>query len=257
MPPVNQNPCGRAVLGCIQIPTDYVLDKEGPRLVDEFPGVELRLQKMVFASDNGCKSDGMQLDTSTFQRNANNIAVAGKTLLPIDRCTVIGMACTSLSFTLGPDHIDKQLGCVCPGVKTTDMARAQAKAIAAIGAKKVALLTPYITSLADKNKDMLEAGGDIIVVRRATMELERDELTSAVSKATISAWAEAVDCDECDAVVIGCSAFRACEYGFIDELELLLGKPVITSTQSFMWSMLRTAGINDQINGYGKLFNNC
>ena len=35
--------------------------------------------------------------------------------------------------------------------------------------------------------------------------------------------------------------------------ELQLGKPVVTSTQAFMWSMLRTAGVDDQIKGYGKL----
>ena len=35
------------------------------------------------------------------------------------------------------------------------------------------------------------------------------------------------------------------------------GKPVVTSTQAFMWSMLRMAGVSDRIGGYGSLFSRC
>ena len=82
-------------------------------------------------------------------------------------------------------------------------------------------------------------------------------IASAVDARTIAAWARAVDCEEADAVVVGCSAFRAAESGFIDELEAELGKPVVTSTQAFMWSMLRMAGVRDRIGGYGALFSRC
>merc|ERR1712107_923132 len=100
---------------------------------------------------------------------------------------------------------------------------------------------------------MLQKGG-FDVVSSATMGLELDEQTSLVSAERIAEWAEAVNCEEADAVVIGCSAFRACGVDFIDGLEQRLGKPVVTSTQAFMWSMLRTAGVEDKISGYGLLF---
>ena len=61
------------------------------------------------------------------------------------------------------------------------------------------------------------------------------------------------DCAEAQAVVLGCSAMRACGPGFIDGLERELGKPVVTSTQAFLWMMLRTAGVEDRIEGYGRL----
>ena len=38
-------------------------------------------------------------------------------------------------------------------------------------------------------------------------------------------------------VVIGCSGFRACQPNFLDPLERRLGKPVVTSTQAFLWHM--------------------
>ena len=80
---------------------------------------------------------------------------------------------------------------------------------------------------------------------------------------------------------------RACQPGFIDDLEAQLGKPVVTSTQvhmhmhmhmhvhvqvhmhmrvcakpvvtstqAFLWRLLRVAGVHDQISGYGALLAN-
>ena len=149
MPPVLENPPARAVLGIIQIPTDYVMEKEGPSIVELFPGVEMSLQKMVFTSD--------KLDADTFQQAAENITAAAATLLPSERCTVLGVACTSLSFTLGPAHIDAQLLAANPNAATTDMARAQAAALQALNLQRIALVTPYIQDLADANVRMLEA----------------------------------------------------------------------------------------------------
>ena len=100
---------------------------------------------------------------------------------------------------------------------------------------------------------MLEASAGVTVVSRATMGLEKDELTTLVEPSCIHDWALAVDTPDADSIVIGCSAFRACDAGFIDDLEKALNKPVVTSTQAFMWSMLRTAGVTDNISGYGAL----
>lgn len=254
LPAVTNNPEARAVLGIVQIPTDYVLEKEGASIVELFPGVEMSLQKMVFGDDS--------ITADTYRRAADNITAAAATFLPAERCSVLGVACTSLSYTLGPAHIDNQLRAANPSAATTDMARAQMAALQALQVERVALVTPYIQELADANAAFLESGEQagaraIHVVSRATMYLERDELTSQVDKQTLQAWVQAVDRDDVEAVVIGCSAFRAAERGFLDELEALIGKPVVTSTQAFMWSMLRTAGVEDQVSGYGALFSRC
>merc|ERR1711879_817836 len=135
------------------------------------------------------------------------------------------------------------------------MARAQLAALKGLGAKKVALITPYLEELSIANAAMLTSGG-VIVVKRLTMGLDRDELTSAVTPDCIAEWAIAADCEEAEVVVIGCSAFRACGVGFIDSLETRLRKPVVTSIQAFLWRMLRLAGVDDAIDGYGELLKN-
>merc|ERR1712013_637332 len=116
-----------------------------------------------------------------------------------------------------------------PRVAVTDMARGQTEAIRVLGARKVALFTPYIESVSLANVAMLEKCAGVEVISRMTMGLERDEQTSAVSLECIREWAKAVDVDEADVVVIGCSALRACPpNAFLDELEAELKKPVVT-----------------------------
>jgi len=240
----------RAVLGCIQLPTDLVLESEGPRLLESIPGVHMLMQK--------CEMECEFITAEAYhQAKEDGVLRVAASLLPRDhQCSVVGLSCTSFSFTLGADVVDEQLRMGYPDTKTTDMARAQLDACAALNATKVCLLTPYIEAVSLKNMQALEEGG-VTVVRRLTMGLEKDSQTSDVSLECIAEWAEAVLCEEADAVVIGCSAFRACQPGFIDALEARMGKPVVTSTQAFMWKMLRTAGIDDQISGYGSLLSSC
>lgn len=80
----------------------------------------------------------------------NSISEATITLRP---CTTLGLACTSMSFTLGPERVDELLlrsrrvaAAPNSGVpaKVTDMARAQVMALKALGTRRVALVTPYI-----------------------------------------------------------------------------------------------------------------
>lgn len=52
--------------------------------------------------------------------------------------------------------VDQQLSCAHPGVKTTDMARAQVAAIRALGVRRVALLTPYVEKVSVANAATLE-----------------------------------------------------------------------------------------------------
>jgi maleate isomerase len=180
-------------------------------------------------------------------------------------CDIVGLSCTSFSFAVGINNVrDEFLKGGYPFLQnTTDMASAQIDGIRAVGTAidgstskiKVALLTPYIEEVSKANARLLENAG-FQVVARLTMNLPRDELTSKVSPEEIALWAKKVRCDSnCDVVVIGCSAFRACPFpGYLDELERELGKPVVTSTQAFLWKMLRGAGRYEKIDGYGKLF---
>lgn len=239
---ITLDPEPRAVLGCIQIGTDFVLDSVGPELISLIPGVELRLQKVKLADERICPD--------TYLRSKSAIGEAVSCLQPSSRCTVLGLACTSFSFTLGPAAVDEELGPSGSSVPKTDMARALVAAIKALGVRKVALLTPYIEELSKLNAEYIEKSAGVEVVSRLTMGIDRDETTSRVDSDTIIRWAKRVNVEEADVIIIGCSSLRVPS---IDRLELSFSKPVLTSCQCFLWHMLRLAGVNDKVPGYGKL----
>ena len=66
-------------------------------------------------------------------------------------------------------------------------------------------------------------------------------------------FALSIDQQEADAIFLSCSGIRALD--IVEEVETITGKPVITSNQGQMWHALRTVGITDKINGFGRIFN--
>ena len=241
----------KTILGCVLIPSDFVMRDEAPLLINRFTDVEMKYYTVPLDSE--------QINKSTYLRAYKKGALR-RAAAALSTSTIIGLSCTSFSFSVGIENVRNEFVKGSGGrlQKTTDMATAQIEGIRAVGGQncKVALLTPYIEELSKSNADTLENAG-FEVVSRLTMHLERDELTTQIEPKEIMKWAKRVNCKECDCVVIGCSAFRACQPNFLDDLEKVLGKPVVTSTQSFLWKMLRGSGRMEQIDGYGKLFKEC
>ena len=242
--PLDLDDAPRATLGCVQLPTDLTLDEEGPALIARVPGVRLRLQKVEL--------DGESLDLANYETARGRIGRAAATLRPIGGLDVVGLACTSLAFALGRQHVQQELQDAQPGAKVTDMASALLAALDHLGVRRPALLTPYVDELHQRNLSLLRESGREVISQR-NLGIVTDEEISAVSLRSLRELAFAVDKDEADAVILACSAFRACRPGFLDCLEEELGKPVLSSQQAFLWHLLRLAGIGDRIGGYGSL----
>eukprot|EP00656_Telonema_subtile_P020068 TRINITY_DN21241_c0_g1_i1.p1 TRINITY_DN21241_c0_g1~~TRINITY_DN21241_c0_g1_i1.p1 ORF type:complete len:230 (-),score=48.28 TRINITY_DN21241_c0_g1_i1:35-724(-) len=226
------------------------MDSEAALLVQNFPGVELRMQKISGLATDLCTPE-------SFLPAASRIREAAAALKPADYCNVVGLACTSMSFTLGPEIVDNELKAAHPNSRTIDMARSQLKALQVMGCTDVGLVTPYIDVVHNANAAMLESGDGIKVQSSVNLGLVKSEFTSMVDRRTITdAVQTAIELSEqpLQAVVIGCSAFRVCVPGLISELEKEVGVSIITSTQAFYWNALRTGGVHDQIDGYGRLF---
>jgi maleate isomerase len=228
-----------------------------PRKV--FPGVILHMVKMGYS----VKVDDEVICEGTFTQALKDgrIRRAEASLAslhgPGRPNAIVGVACTSMSFILGMEVIRKELTLGFPSVRTMDMAEVQAETIKALGASRIALLTPHTEDVSRANVAMLVKSAGVEVVSHFTMNLNKDEQTTAVEPAEIERLVMSINCDAVQVVVIGCSAFRACQPGFINDLERRLGKPVVTSVQAYLWWMLRMAGKTDQVGGYGRLFSHC
>jgi ectoine hydroxylase len=238
-------PPPRATLAAICLPTDLTLDAEGPALFARVPSVRLRVQKLAL--------DGDTLSLESYRTAEGRIGDAAATLRPVGSIDAIGLACTSLAFTLGVKNVQAELRRAHPNAFTTDMASALLAALDHVGVRRPALLTPYVDELHARNLDLLAAAGMPAVAHR-NLGLRTDGEITRISQASLAELAAAVDTPEADVVVLGCSAFRACTPGFIDALETALAKPVITSQQAFLWHLLRSVGLRDVVGGYGSLW---
>ena len=81
--------------------------------------------------------------------------------------------------------------------------------------------------------------------------LENVQKISRVPAAEVYAHAKSVDRDDAEAVLICCTDFGTLDV--IETLEQELGKPVLSSNTASFWNTLRSAGIEDRLQGYGSL----
>jgi maleate isomerase len=115
-------------------------------------------------------------------------------------------------------------------------AGAMVDALRAIGARRVAVATPYDRRLTHKLVDFLdEAGFDT----PSTTHLGIRREMSRVSKRTIVDLIRATAHPDADAVFLSCTSLRT--RGIVAELEQEIGCPILTSNQVTLWAALAAA----------------
>jgi maleate isomerase len=164
----------------------------------------------------------------------------------------IGFACTagSLIGGLGYDRTIARMISSETGVDATTTASSVIDALRTLGIRRLALLAPYEQWLIAREVHFLEASGFTVVGHRG-LDLPRARDCEAVSSETIRRYARELDTEEADAVFISCADFQA--LAVAGAIEDDLGKPVVTSNQAIIWKLLRMAGLNEAVEGYGQL----
>ena len=172
---------------------------------------------------------------------------------------VIGYGCTSAATLNGEERVSAALDRAHPEVANTNPISAVLAAMEALGASRIAVITPYNAQVTTGIVSLLEDRG--LDVAAAGSFLEESDAT--VARITEAAVADAVremvcnsagdpDAEALDAVFVSCTSLRAC--GVAADLESELGVAVVSSNLAFGWHLLRLAGINDQLTGLGRLF---
>jgi maleate isomerase len=88
------------------------------------------------------------------------------------------------------------------------------------------------------------------VVSSASAALSQDP--EAIDAAAVREWTARHVTDEAEAIFIGGNGFRAT--GAIEALEADLGRPVLTSNQVLLWSLLEHTAAGVEVSGFGRLF---
>jgi arylmalonate decarboxylase len=231
----------RARIGVIIPGVNVNLEPEFYRVAPK--GVSIHVSRMMLLG-KATQESYLRMEKDT-ERAAEELATA--------EVDLITWACTSGGVLLTPSRIEATISRIagCPAVSTLTSAIA---ALKAFGAKRVALGTPYVSFINESEIEVLEAAG-FKVVSMYGLELgETQEERRGIARVppeSLHRFARHIDRPDADAIFVSCT--NVAGIGELAAVEAACGKPVITSNLVTIWHALRLAGINDKIEGFGRL----
>ena len=161
------------------------------------------------------------------------------------------MAGTGVSFAGGYGYdqmMIQKMKAINGNLPTTTTSSSVIDAFHLLGIKKVSMAMPYIEEVAlAAAKFVVDSG--IEVLQKKWLDIKGH--IHNLPKETVYNLAREVDDPNSDAIFLPCTGWPTIEV--IEKLESDLQKPVISSNQATFWNVLRLAGINDRIEGYGQL----
>ena len=229
----------RGRIGFVLIPNEQTIEDEMTRLMPA--GVGCYFSRATMPRD---------ISTESLAQLRGSLAEAAARILPDDGLDVIAFACTSGTVAVGEEVSCRELARGAPQARTSTLAGAVRNALGAVGARRVVLGSPYIPDLNAAVARYLEQSGFSVIAAHG-MGLSYDSEMIRVAPDYIYDFAHAIDRPEADAVLLSCGALRSTEV--VEAIEDSLGKPVICSNQALIWECLRLAGIEDRLDGLGRL----
>lgn len=232
----------RAAIGLVVLATDQTIEHEFRRLVD-LPGVAL-FESRIYNSN--------QVTPETLRAIEGDVKKGVELILPGVRLDVVGFGCTSATMMLGEETIGRHIRQARPGIAFTTPVTAAFSGFRALGARRIAVLTPYTDDVNEGIRAYIERSGFQVPVMGSFKEID-DLLVARISPASIMAAAgKLVQNADVDALFVSCTSMRIAL--FAEELERQIGVPVTSSNHAMAWHCLRLAGVDDRLPQFGRLF---
>ena len=229
----------RARLGFVLLATEQTVEDDVMRLCPA--GVGAHFTRAAIPDS---------ITSETLAAQADLLADCARTLLPDGSLDVVCYACTSGSLVIGEERVFAELNRGAPKAKATSLISGVIRALRAVGARRIVVATPYLDEVNRREVDYLEAAGfDVLAL--GGLELEKDSDMVRVAPDFIAEFALSLDRADADAIFVSCGALRTLDV--IGEIEARAGKPAICSNQAMIWDCLRLAGVDDRIEGFGRL----
>ncbi len=229
----------RAKLGFVLLATEQTVEDDVIRLCPD--GVGVHFTRAAIPDS---------ITSETLAAQVDLLADCARTLLPDGSLDVVCYACTSGSLVIGEERVFAELHRGAPKAAATSLITGVIRALRAVGARRIVVATPYLDEVNAREVDYLEkAGFDVLAL--GGLNLEKDSDMVRVAPDYIAEFALSLDHADADALFVSCGALRTLDV--IDEIEIRAGKPAICSNQAMAWDCLRLAGIDDRIEGFGRL----
>jgi maleate isomerase len=228
-------------LGVIVPSVNIVVEAWYPQVVPD--GVSVHFARMLMP-DGTSPERIIEMDRTDGIRSIHQLTSC--------RPHAIAYGCTASSIVQGhafDAHLREEIRRIA-GVPGTSATNSIFTACAKLGMKRVTAISPY-TEAVDTAEHRFFAEGGLDTIAGACLGISdgfrlAEPAPEAILDFALGAWDPASD-----GMIIACLNFRS--HPIIDALETRIGKPVVTSTQATLWHVLRLAGIDTPIPGYGRL----
>jgi maleate isomerase len=233
---------GRAAIGLIVLATDHTIEHEWRSILGGLKGVAFYESRIM---------NSASITPETLREMEKDIAQATRLIRPGERIDVMAFACTSGAMVIGDEAVGARIREARAGVACTTPMAAAIAGLKRLGARRIALLTPYVDRINLMMRDHLEARGVEVSVM-GSFNHENDNEVARIDANSIEGAVLELGChDAVDAVFVSCTSLRVA--ALVETLEKRLGKPVTSSNHALAWHSLRLSGYAEPVAGFGRL----
>lgn len=232
---------GRWTLGLIVLQVDETIEIEFRRLLS--PETALYVTRIP---------SGDALTPDSIATMEDHLPKAAGLLPPAARFDAVAYACTSGTALIGPDRVADLIRGACHTAQVTTPLGAATRALRALGATRIGLVSPYVPSVAGPIRQAFENAGFQVTATLSFGE-EVEAKVARIDPASVAGAArEVARTGRPDAIFLSCTNLRTLE--ILPELEAELGIPVLSSNQTLAWDMARLARAPVPPSAPGRLF---
>jgi maleate cis-trans isomerase len=161
-------------------------------------------------------------------------------------------ACTSGSFVFGLEGARRQVAEVEAATETptSSTSLAFADAVLALGLRRVTVAATYPSDVSDSFVGFLKESGIDVVVMGTQGILTAAEV-GTLGQERVRVMVRENDHPEAQAILVPDTALHSAAW--VEDLEAMVKKPVLTANQVSFWKALRLAGFNESVPGLGTL----
>ena len=227
-------------IGLIALASDFMIEKD-------FNNVLKNISINLFV--NRIKSYN-HLNKKNLIKMSKNITKVTSDILPGEKIDCVAYACTSGTIAAGFNIIKKKVIKAKPNTKLTTPSSSSINALKKFKIKKIAVFTPYPKKL---NNEVIEfyKKNKFIVTSNSYFDISSDIDIGKIDNKYLFKVLAKMKLNGAQALFISCTALPA--LSILEKLENKLGIMVFSSNQALIWDTLKSIGINDKINGFGKL----
>lgn len=229
----------RAKLGFVLLAMEQTVEDDVFRLTP--PGVGVHFTRLPMSND---------ATADNLKAMEPRIVDAASLLLPDADLDVVCYTCNCGTMVIGEERVLQALARGRPGAKPTTVMTGVIRALHALDARRIVVATPYLDEVnAFVWRFLTDHGFEIRDLQGLNIQKNSD--IDRVPPDSLQEFAKSLDRPDAEAIFICCGALRALDIA--GALERDVGKPVVVSNQAMMWDCLRLAGVDDVVEGYGRL----